>query len=99
MDTQLQLPVVFDVVDGVPMRVTMYPSGHMAIGLEEFMKDFGISPVPPVLSEQVQKFLRENYSGKVLTEDDGKKISEEVACIARAHIAGPKKTKKRSKKV
>jgi hypothetical protein len=34
----------------------------------------------------VRKYLGENWAAKVLSEDDGKRISDEVACIVRAWI-------------
>lgn len=97
METQLQLPTIFDVAEGVPMRVTMYPTGHFAIGLEEFMKEHGYETIPPELALEVQMFLKKNYSGKNLTAEDGARISEEIACIARAQMN--KKKRKRTKKV
>lgn len=95
MDAQVQLPFIFDVEKDLPMRVTLYPTGHLAIGLEEFMKEFGYSSIPPELALEVQDFLKKNYSGKELNEDHGKRIAEEIACIARAHIG---KKKPRAKK-
>jgi hypothetical protein len=95
MDAQVQLPFIFDVEKDLPMRVTLYPTGHLAIGLEEFMKEYGHAAIPPDLQAEVQAFLKKEYSGKELTEDDGKRISEEIACIARAHM---NKKKPRGKK-
>lgn len=86
MDAQVQLPHIFDVEKDLPMRVTLYPTGHLAVGLEEFMKELGYDSIPLELSIEVKEYLKKNYSGKYLTEDDGKRISDEIACIARAFI-------------
>lgn len=95
MDAQVQLPFIFDVEKDLPMRVTLYPTGHLAIGLEEYLQEFGVSAIPTELQVEVQAFLKKTYSGKELTEEDGKRISEEIACIARAHM---NKKKPRGKK-
>ncbi len=77
------------------MRVTLYPTGHLAVGLEEFVNELGVASVPPELAIEVQNYLKKEYSGVELNEDHGKRISEEVACIARAHLS---KKKPKSKK-
>lgn len=95
MDVEVQLPFIFDVEKDLPMRVTLYPTGHLAIGLEEFVKEHGLPAVPPELALEVQEYLKKEYSGKELNEEHGKRISEEVACIARAHFS---KNKPKGKK-
>ncbi len=96
MDVEVQLPFIFDVEKDLPMRVTLYPTGHLAIGLEEFVKEQGVAAIPPALALEVQAYLKKEYSGKELTEEHGKRISEEIACIARAHLTkmAPKGKKK-----
>lgn len=85
MGTKVDLPVIFDIVDR-DIRVTLYPTGHLAVGVDEMMEEYGFEQTPPELGFEVRKYLGENWAAKVLSEDDGKRISDEVACIVRAWI-------------
>lgn len=83
-EPKIELPFIFDIIDK-PVRVTLYPTGHLAIGLDEMMKSYGYECTPPILSEEVYKYLSSNWK-KELSEEEGKRISDEVECIARAWI-------------
>lgn len=86
IDMQMQVPTIWDVADG-EVRVTLFPTGHLAVGVEEFLKGYGYSEVPEDLGREVRTFLASTYGPKkVLSEDDGKRISDEIACLVRAWL-------------
>jgi hypothetical protein len=84
-DEKVQVPSMWDVTDG-EMRITLFPTGHLAVGLEEFMQKYGHDKVPDGLGQEVLMYLTSTWGRKILSATDGKRISDEVACIARAWL-------------
>lgn len=89
MDVKVQIPMIWDVQPGpdVPMRVTLYPTGHLAVDVDGFVQQFGYQSTPPDMGKEVRTYLASTYANKVIDETDGRRIADEVACIARAWIS------------
>lgn len=83
-EQKVELPFIFDIVEK-PVRVTLYPTGHLAVGLDEMIQSYGYKSTPVDLSAEVSKYLNCNWK-KELSEEDGNRISDEVECIVRAWI-------------
>ena len=88
MDVKVQIPMIWDVQpnEEVPMRVTLYPTGHLAVDVDKYVKEFGFNTTPLDMGNEVRAYLASTYSNKVLTEMDGRRIADEVACIVRAWV-------------
>jgi hypothetical protein len=90
------VPFIFDRVD-LPVRISLFPTGHLAVGIREYMNELGYEDIPIDLQLIVQNYLHTEWSAKIISVDDAETISTAVRKFADDWVAKNKKQKKNAK--
>ncbi len=78
-----EIPFVVSVTD-MPIKVTLYPTGHLVVAIDEYLTAFGYAEVPESLGKEIKQYLGDKFRGELIKESHCREISAQCECICRA---------------